>query len=248
MIMQKKFYIEMDIENKEYVILTDEASIARECSEKGQPYLFLLTEQNKHESLPAETYCIENIGDVTEDYLDKVYRRAKGLPWEIVITDRLQIREITVEDVPRLYELYADESITRYMEPLFSTRQQEEAYTRDYIKNIYHFYGYGMWLITLKESGEVIGRAGLEYKEGFDGLELGFMLGKEYQHKGYAYEACEAILAYAREELEQNCFRAVVHEDNKESLRLCERLGFQRDFGVTEDIVQEHHIVMVRKE
>ena len=56
-----------------------------------------------------------------------------------------------------------------------------------------------MWVITLKESEEVVGRAGLEYKEGFDGLEIGFMLGKEHQHKGYAYEACKAILEYANE-------------------------------------------------
>lgn len=238
--MQKKYYVE-----EEYLLLTDEALLAHECSKNGQPYLFLLTEQNKHDSLPMGAYCVEDVADVTEDYLRKVYQRAKGLPWEIVTTERLLIREITVADVSRLYELYADESITQYMEPLFPTRQQEEDYTRDYIKSIYHFYGYGMWLITLRESGEVIGRAGLEYKEGFDGLELGFMLGKEYQHKGYAYEACKAILDYAREELEQKSFRAVVHEDNLRSLHLCERLGFCKE---QDETVTERHVVMVKKE
>lgn len=243
--MQKKLEIENGMGKKEYVILTDEASVAIECSENQQPYLFLLTEQNKHESLPSGAYCIENIEDVSEDYLKKVYQRAKGLPWEILKTDRLLIREITVEDVPRLYELYADESITRYMESLFSTRQQEEEYTKDYIENIYHFYGYGMWLIALKESGEVIGRAGLEYKEGLEGLELGFMLGKDYQHKGYAYEACRAILDYAREELEQDEIYAVVHEENEASITLCKKLGFQKRIDVLEDMVAESHIVMV---
>ena len=223
--MQKKYYIE----DEEYVILTDEASVAIECSEQQQPYLFLLTEQNKHESLPTGAYCIENIEDASDDYLRKVYQRAKGLPWEILTTERLLIREITIEDVPRLYELYAEEAITRYMEPLFPTRQQEEDYTRDYIKNVYHFYGYGMWVITLKESEEVIGRAGLEYKEGFDGLEIGFMLGKEHQHKGYAYEACKAILEYAKAELEQNEIHAVVHKENHASIALCERLGLHKN-------------------
>lgn len=225
--MQKIFQIN-HISKTESVILTDEASIAAECSKKQIPYLFWLHEQNKHESLPSGAYCVESLSDVSYDYLDKVYRRTKGLPWEILSTNRLIIREITPEDVSRLYELYADETITRYMEPLFPEQQQEEDYTRDYIQNVYYFYGYGMWLITLKESGEVIGRAGLEYKEGFDGLELGFMLGVSYQHKGYAYEACEGILNYAREELEQTSFRAVVHQDNEASIRLCKRLGFQK--------------------
>ena len=246
--MQKKFYIENDGKNKEYVLFTDEAWLAEECSENGQPYLFLLTEQNKRESLPTGAYCIESKEDISEDYLRKVYQRAKGLPWEILKTDRLLIREITVEDVSRLYELYADESITRYMESLFPTRQQEEEYTRDYIKNIYHFYGYGMWLITLKESGEVIGRAGLEYKEGLEGLEIGFMLGKEYQHKGYAFEACKAILDYAREELEQNNVYAVVHEENQASIALCQKLGFQKMIDTLEGSVPESHIVMARRE
>lgn len=242
--MQKKYYIQTDIENKEYVLLTDEACLAEECSKNGQPYLFLLTEQNKHESLPTGAYCIESMEDISEDYLCKVYQRAKGLPWEILTTERLLLREITVEDVPRLYELYADETITRYMEPLFPTRQQEEEYTKDYINNIYHFYGYGMWLITLKESREVIGRAGLEYKEGVEGLELGFMLGKEYQHKGYVFEACKAILDYAREELEQSNIYAVVHEENKASIALCEKLGFQKRFDILGESVPESHIVM----
>lgn len=214
---------------EESIVVTDDSLLGFACSEKQIPYLFLLHEHNKHESLPSGAYCVENISDVSFDYLDKVYRRAKNQPWEILTTERLKIREITVEDVPRLYELYADESITQYMEPLFPTRQQEEDYTRDYIKNVYYFYGYGMWLIALKESGEVIGRAGVEYKEGFDGLELGFMLGKEYQHNGYAYEACQAILDYARAELEQTSFRALVHRDNEKSKQLCERLGFRKE-------------------
>ena len=84
-----------------------------------------------------------------------------------------------------------------------------------------------MWLITLKGIGEVIGRAGLEYKEGYEGLEIGFMLGVKYQHQGYAYEACSAILEYGREWLGMAAYRAIVHKDNVPSRWLCERLGFR---------------------
>lgn len=227
---------------EEGIILTDDAFLARECNSRGFPYLFLLHEQNKQESLPSGMYCVESLADVSYEYLDKVYRRAKGLPWNILTTDRLQIREITPEDVPRLYELYEEESITRYMEPLFPDQQQEIDYTKDYIKNVYHFYSYGMWLITRKKNGEIIGRAGLEYKEGFEGLELGFMLGKDYQHKGYAYEACKAILNYACEELEQTSFRAVVHRDNEPSRHLCEKLGFQKKESAEETQYLEYRM------
>ena len=36
----------------------------------------------------------------------------------------------------------------------------------------------------------------------------------------------QEILDYAREELEQLSFRAVVHKENTSSRRLCEKLGF----------------------
>ena len=211
------------------VKITDNADFAREYAINEIPYIVVLNEKNKNESFPNGAYCVENIDDIDDNYKEMVYCRTKGLPLNILETQRLIVREITVSDVQCLYELYADESVTRYMEPLFEEMQQEIDYTKDYIKNIYGFYGYGMWILVLKESNEIIGRAGLEYKEGFDGLELGFMLGTKYQHKGYAYEACKAIVEYAKEYLEQSSFRAVVHIENQASRRLCERLGFKID-------------------
>ncbi len=242
--MQKHVYID---QNKDrLVIITDEAEAAWEYHNSRQPYLFLLTPQNQGASLPLGAYCVERLEDATAEYLDQVYRRVKGLPWDILETDRLRLREIMEADVERLYELYADEEIIRYMEPLFPTIEQEREYTRDYIRNIYSFYGYGMWVIVHKETDEIIGRAGVEYKEGFDGLEIGFMLGKGYQHQGYAYEACKAVLDYVWEELENSCVYAVVHEENILSVRLCERLGFQQLRSKVEELVPEHHVIMVK--
>lgn len=192
------------------------------------PYIVWLNESNRNRSFPNGAYCVENLSDIDAEYLDRVYRRFKGIPWDIAETPRLKIREIKVEDVARLYELYSDERITQYMEPLFRDPGQETAYTREYIKNVYGFYGYGMWIIENKETGQVIGRAGLEYKEGFDGLELGFMLGVDYQHKGYAYEACSAVLRYGISELGQNRYYALTDEQNAASVSLCRRLGFTK--------------------
>lgn len=209
------------------VRITDKSSEAHYYKDNNIPYIVWLHEGNRDESFPSGAFCVENKEDIDERYIDKVYRRTHGIAWEILVTDRLIVREITVEDVPRLYELYSDKTVTKYMEPLFEDMNQEIEYTREYIKNIYGFYGYGMWVIVLKETGEVIGRAGFEYKKDFEGLELGFMLGSKYQRKGYAYEACRAILEYAEAELMHQQFRAVVHIENEPSKRLCERLNFK---------------------
>lgn len=208
------------------VKITDSPAVAADYAKRNIPYIVVLNEKNKAEAFPSGAYCVERIEDIDDAYRDRVYRRFCGLPWDIAETTRLKIREITVEDVPRLYELYSGEGITKYMEPLFPEMEKELEYTKAYIDNVYKFYGYGMWVIVKKKCGEVIGRVGLEYKEGFDGLELGFMLGTEYQNRGYAYEACRAVIQYGIEALGIANFYAFVNEENIASIRLCERLGF----------------------
>lgn len=209
------------------VRITESAKEAEYYARNNIPYIVLLTDNNCGEYFPNGSYCIENVNDADVNYQERVYRRFKGLPWDITETKRLKIREITVEDVPRLYELYKDDSITRYMETLFEDVEQEIEYTKEYIKNVYEFYGFGMWVVVEKQSNQLIGRAGIELKEGFEGFEIGFMLGVDYQHKGYAYEACRAVLDYGINILDQKNYYAFVNENNCASIRLCEKLGFK---------------------
>ncbi len=231
---------EVRVYERHLLVLTDSPGMAQHCADWQIPYGVVLCNGNQGDSFPQGAYCMESLMDVEYEYLERIYQRGKGLPWTIAETERLILREITKADVPDLYELYADEEITRYMESLYPTLKEEEEYTDNYIKNVYQFYGYGIWVLIEKDSGKLIGRAGLEYHDGFDGLELGFMLGKEYWHMGYAYEACQAVLAYGKEELEQQSYRALVHVDNNASKRLCEKLGF-REVGMV-DLNGECHI------
>lgn len=208
------------------VKITESAEEAAYFDTNRIPYIVWLNDRNQYSSFPSGAYCVEQLSDIDTQYLDRVYRRFKGIPWDIVETQRLRIREIATEDVMQLYDLYQDESVAKYMDALFPNPEQELEYTKEYIQNVYGFYGFGMWVLEEKESGRVIGRAGLEYREGFDGLELGYMLGVRYQHKGYAYEACNAILSYGISELEQKEYCSFVSRDNTASIRLCQRLGF----------------------
>lgn len=213
------------------IVITDDKAIVNNCLSFGIPVAAYIHKGNLSMEFPSGIYCLVDIADIEYDYICKIYERALGLPWTILTTDRLIIREETTLDVPRLWELYKDESITKYMEPLFSPIEKEIEYTRQYIRNIYGYYGYGIWVMCLKDTGEVIGRVGVEYKSDDntpgDGLslEMGFMLGVDYQHKGYATEACSAVVTYAKEELGASHIYAIVHPENEASLRLCRRLG-----------------------
>ncbi len=173
-------------------------------------------------------YVLEDADHVEESYLDMIDARLCGYPLEILRTDRTIVREICEADVDGLYEIYRDPEITRYMENLYEDKNEELSYTRDYIKWHYGLYGFGMWIITDHE-GRLLGRAGFEQKEDADYPELGFMIRKQEQGKGLAHEVCSAILTYAHDRFEWKGVRSRCHPENEASIRLLNKLGFQRE-------------------
>ncbi len=217
----------MQREYKE-LLITDEMDIARAAKAKGR-YVVLcypvtgITQQDQISDYP---YAIENIDELDENYLDHVICRMKGIPCDILDTTRCHIREITIEDVDRLYEIYSKPGITKYMEGLYEVREDEISYTKDYIQYHYGFYDFGMWIIEEKTANKMIGRAGFDMREGYDAPELGFMIAQEYQRRGYATEVCEGILAYGREQLGFSVVGAFTDLRNVASVKLLEKLGF----------------------
>lgn len=180
-------------------------------------------------------YAVTDIDDLDERYLERIWQRYRGLPWEICETERCFVRETVPEDVDSFYRIYSDKSITAYMEDLFENRDEEKQYIRDYIEKVYGFYGFGMWTVCLKETGEVIGRAGLSMREGFEEPELGYVIGTKWQRQGIAAEVCREVLRYGRDELGFERVRALVHPGNTASERLCRKLGFQYKKEITLD-------------
>lgn len=181
-------------------------------------------------------YAVESLAELDIEYLERVRRRYNHIPWDIGETDRCLIRELSLSDLPALYELYAKPSMTDYVEPLYDYETELE-YQKAYIENMYGFYEYGMWLVFSKETGKLIGRAGLEHDE------LGYMIAPELQNLGYATEVCRFIIDYARENTDFEELYCRIDERNEASVRLAKKLGFTNSGQVDEDI----HAYIYRK-
>lgn len=167
-------------------------------------------------------YAVESLAELDIEYLERVRRRYNHIPWDIGETDRCLIRELSLSDLPALYELYAKPGMTDYVEPLYDYETELE-YQKAYIENMYGFYEYGMWLVFSKETGKLIGRAGLEHDE------LGYMIAPELWNRGYATEVCRFIIDYARKNTDFEELYCRIDERNEASVRLAKKLGFVRN-------------------
>ena len=173
-------------------------------------------------------YITDSLQDCDDDYFNMVFARQKGIPLTILETKRTTVREITVWDLPALYELYDDEEVVRYVDKLYEY-EEEKAFTEKYIENMYGFYGYGLWLVFDKNNGALIGRMGISIRniDGEEQNELGYIVKREYRNKGYAKEVCEAIIEYAHNNLFMDTLYIVCHDDNTASCRLAKALWFE---------------------
>lgn len=185
-----------------------------------------ISEDTKAAICPNTDMWAEGFEEIGLAFLVQVYKRHHGLPWTILETKRCVVKEFSMDYLDDLFVLYAGEGMTDYIEPLYPY-EQERAYQEAYIKNMYDFYGYGMWIVCDKITGKLIGRAGLEHREELGSqLELGYAIAVPYQRQGYAKEVCRAILSYADKELGQLSVCCLIEEGNDISENLAKKLGF----------------------
>ena len=182
--------------------------------------------------IPNQTYAgvdmlVEGFEEVDMDFLEKVYQRHHHIPWTILETERCVIRELTLDDLDDLFELYDNGEVSRYTDSLHAYEEEKE-FQRAYIENMYRYFGYGLWLVFSKDTGALIGRAGLEHREYHDEIELdlGYVIGTKYQRQGFATEICEAIIEYAKENAGFERINVLIKEGNLASEKLAQKLGF----------------------
>ena len=215
----------------------DSEQVASTLLTLGFPVCALLHPGNDGLRFDGVGYVIENPSMISVDDYERIYRRLAGIPWDILETDRLLLRETTINDLDRLHELYDDPEIRNFIEPLFD-RISEKDYQQNYIDKIYGFFNIGIWSMIRKSDNLMIGRAGIEYTDMAGVAELGFLVGDGYRRQGYAYEATSAIIRYASQIEDVDSVRARIRLDNEPSRKLCEKLGMRSTRELNDNLVE----------
>lgn len=142
-------------------------------------------------------------------------------------TERLILRNFTLEDVEPSYQMNLDPRVSEFTGD--GGVQSREVIHDRIEKNVlgdYEKHGFGRLAVCLKLTGEFIGFAGLKYLEDMKEVDLGYRLAFDHWGKGLATEACQPILEYGFKELNLKKIIALVLPENKASIRVLEKLGF----------------------
>ena len=146
---------------------------------------------------------------------------------KILETNRLILRHQEPGDLDRLFALYCDLDVRRYIPD--APRTYEEA--REELE--WHMNGHpkhpelGLWATIHKETGKFIGRCGLLpwTIDGQDEVEVAYLISKTHWGHGLGTEAAQAILDYGFKNLHLRRLICLIDKDNLVSIKVAEKIG-----------------------
>ena len=111
----------------------------------------------------------------------------------IIETERLFLREMKESDFDALYKVLADSDIMQHYPYAFDENRVINWIQRNIER--YRIFGFGLWAVCLKETGEMIGDCGitLQLIDGQIKPEIGYHIRADKQRNGYAKEAAIAV-------------------------------------------------------
>lgn len=145
---------------------------------------------------------------------------------EIILeTERLALRRLRRADYADLCLMLKDEEVMYAYEHAFEDCEAADWLDRQLMR--YEKYGFGLWAVILKETGELIGQCGLTMQEAGERevLEVGYLFRKDFWHCGYALEAAAACRDYAFEKLGAEEVYSIIRDTNAPSRAVAERNG-----------------------
>lgn len=161
----------------------------------------------------------------------------------ILETPRTYLRPYRLDDLEDLHKILDEK--TMYAWGHAFSKQECKDWIEQQLQR-YQKYGFGLWAVVDKASGEIIGNAGLNYEnimlvsdetkvDEVDSsgesqceiLELGYIINHRFWGQGLGLEVARACAEYAFSKLGVKELYCLIKEDNKPSLKLAKKLGMR---------------------
>jgi [ribosomal protein S5]-alanine N-acetyltransferase len=157
-------------------------------------------------------------------------------------TERLVLRPLSLDDLDRLAEFYADAEVMRYIGPGKAIDRDRSRQSLERMIGNFEAEGFGQLGVDRKDDGAFMGRCGLLVWDtatwsptrvldvkGAVEVEVGYLLGREYWGHGYATEAATAVRDWALANLDLKRLIALIYPENTQSIAVARKLGMKPD-------------------
>ena len=145
-----------------------------------------------------------------------------------LLTERLDLRPITLADTERLAVLHADARVMTLLKHGVLSCAQSDALVTDYAAE-WPALGFGSWTACERTSGRLLGLGGLRIHDGGYSVALRLAFTPEAQGKGYGPELGRAALAFAFDVAGLDRVVAITRSDNLPGQRSLEKVGMLRE-------------------
>ena len=149
-------------------------------------------------------------------------------------TERLFLREMLEDDFEALRRVLGDADIMRHYPYEFDDERIRSWVARN--RERYSIFGFGLWAVCRKDTGEMIGDCGLTMQiiDGQIRPEIGYHIRADHQRQGYAKEAAQAVRDWTWQNTPFRAIYSYMKAENIPSIRTamaygCEYAGEFRD-------------------
>ncbi|MHA6250500.1 GNAT family N-acetyltransferase [Oceanobacillus sp. CAU 1775] len=153
-------------------------------------------------------------------------------------TERLTLRQFTMDDAIRVQELADDKEVAKTTLNIPSPYSIEAA--KDWIKNHPQMIQNGIFpfAIIIKSDDILIGTMTIRVNDTHKKGELAYWVGKEYWRNGYATEAAKEVVRYGFNQLKLNRIWAKAMTKNPASTKVMLNIGMKKEGVLKQDIIK----------
>ena len=146
---------------------------------------------------------------------------------EFLKTQRLCLRGFLPEDLSAVYAWRNDALCAKFQRWTDTTRESIRTYLARHREDVFPSEKEEQHYAIADASGEAVGELAFFYNPEDRCVTLGITIGPNHQGQGLASEMLSAVIGRTREAYPAMDIVALIHPENRSSIRLFEKLGFQ---------------------
>lgn len=155
-------------------------------------------------------------------------RNGHDIPMMVLETERVILRWLSVDDEDFILNLLNQPSFIQYIgDRGVKNLSDARLYIESRFVESYRRFGFGLYLVELKEYKTSIGICGFVKRDTLPDADIGFAFLPQYCSQGYAFESARAVFDYGKNILGFKRILAITTKDNESSCKLLAKIGFK---------------------